>query len=69
MGQYPNVPVASGGNSPPGGYGRGPNMPTQPTQQAATFGGPASPNGFSGDRIPEARPYGPVYQPGQPVNG
>ena len=47
-------------------FGRGPVVPTQPTQQTATFGGPASPDGTDNIRIQPARPFGPPFQPGQP---
>ena len=72
-GQYPNGQnpngQSPGGSYPPGGYGRGPNMPTQPTQQAATFGGPGSPDAPNDARAQEARPFAPNYQSGQPVSG
>ncbi len=72
-GQNPNGQPPNGNYPPPAsgypGYGRGPNMPTQPTQQAATFGGPASPDVPNGVRPQEAKPFAPLYQPGQQVNG
>jgi hypothetical protein len=69
-GQYQGGQPTNGSYYPPGGYGRGPNMPAQPTQQSATFGGPASPDGSNGIRIQEAKPFAPLYQPGQPqTNG
>jgi hypothetical protein len=68
-GQYPSG-QPSNGNYPPGGYGHGPYVPTQPTQQSGTFGGPSSPDAINGGGAQEARPYGPIYQPGQPqTNG
>jgi hypothetical protein len=64
-GQYPSG-QPSGGNYPPGGYGRGPAIPTQPNQQTATFGGPGSPDAPNGIAVQQAKPFGPLYQAGQP---
>ncbi len=43
-------------------------MPTQPTQQTATFGGPASPDAPNGPPVQEVRLPGPNNQPGPPFN-
>ena len=37
--------------------------------KTATFGGPASPDAPNGIRTQEAKPFAPLYQSGQPVNG
>jgi hypothetical protein len=45
-------------------------MPTQPVEQTATFGGPASPDTFNGIRVQEAKPFAPLYKSAQPpANG
>jgi hypothetical protein len=44
-------------------------VPDQPAQQTATFGGPASPDGQGGIHNQEAKPFRPLYQPGQAAGG